>query len=92
MFSAPAAGTQYQIVLPGGATNSLTVGAAREFLPQPPVIGISSLPNGVLTGVVSVNHHDLSFKGAFVSPAAGGGGFVLQTNGQTEGFQILPQP
>jgi cyclophilin family peptidyl-prolyl cis-trans isomerase len=92
MFSAPAAGTQYQIVLPGGATNSLTVGAARGFLPQPPVIGISSLPNGVLTGVVSVNHHDLSFKGAFVSPAAGGGGFVLQTNGQTEGFQILPQP
>jgi cyclophilin family peptidyl-prolyl cis-trans isomerase len=91
-FAAPVAGTQYQMVLAGGTTNSLAVSPARQFVPAPPIVGISLLPTGVLSGFIDVNQHKLPFKGAFISPTAGGAGFIVDTNGQTDGFQIPAQP
>ena len=80
------------MVLAGGTTNSLAVNQARQFVPQPPVVAISLLPTGVLSGYIDVNQDKLAFKGAFISPSAGGAGFILDTNGQMDGFQIPPQP
>jgi hypothetical protein len=90
-FAAPVAATQYQIVVAGGTTNSLAVSKARQFVPAPPVTGISLLPTGVLSGFIELSDGKRPFKGAFLSPSAGGAGFVLDTNGQTDGFQILQQ-
>ena len=90
-FSAPAAGTQYRMVL-AGETNALTVSPAGQFTPRPPVTQISLQSTGVLTGQIDVGNEKLPFKGAFVSPSAGGAGFILETNGLTTGFQIPPQP
>jgi hypothetical protein len=91
-FAAPVAGTQYQMVLAGGTTNSLAVNTVRQFVPQPPVVAISLLPTGVLSGYIDFNKDKLAFKGAFISPSAGGAGFIMDTNGQMAGFQIPPQP
>ncbi len=91
-FAAPLADTQYQMVLAGGITNVLAVNSARQFAPHPPITAISLLPTGVLSGVVNVNNSNRPFKGAFVSPSAGGGGFFIDTNGQTDGFLITPLP
>jgi peptidyl-prolyl cis-trans isomerase A (cyclophilin A) len=91
-FAAPVANTQYQMVLAGGTTNSLAVSKTRQFVAAPPVTAISLLPTGVLSGFIDVGHDKLPFKGAFISPAAGGAGFIVDTNGQTDAFQILPQP
>ena len=55
-------------------------------------MGISLLPTGVLSGLIDVNQAELPFKGAFISPSAGGAGFILEADGQTVGFQISPQP
>ena len=67
---------------PGGAVHA----------PVPPVTQISLQSTGVLTGQIDVGNEKLPFKGAFVSPSAGGAGFILETNGLTTGFQIPPQP
>jgi hypothetical protein len=91
-FSAPVADTQYQIILAGGTTNALTVGATRQFAPESPIVRISLLPSGLLSGVVDFKDNKLSFKGAFVSPSTGGAGFILGSGGQTYGFEISPQP
>jgi cyclophilin family peptidyl-prolyl cis-trans isomerase len=91
-FAAPVADTQYQMVLAGGTTNSLTVSKARQFVPQPPIASISLLPTGGLSGFMDINNDKLPFKGVFISPSAGGAGFILDTNGLTDGFQITPQP
>jgi cyclophilin family peptidyl-prolyl cis-trans isomerase len=88
-FAPPVAGTQYQMVLAGGTSNSLTVSSAQKFVPQPPITAISLLPTGVLSGAIDLNSNKLSFKGAFVNPTNGGAGFIIGTNGQTQGFQII---
>jgi cyclophilin family peptidyl-prolyl cis-trans isomerase len=90
-FAAPKADTQYQMVL-AGATNTLNVSQARQFVPRAPITTISLLPTGLLSGYTDVEHGELLFKGAFISPSAGGAGFILDTDGQTVGFQIPPQP
>jgi hypothetical protein len=92
VFAAPAAGTQYQMLLAGGISNSLPVSAARQFASQSPIVGISFLSTGVLSGYIDLHQDKLPFKGAFISPSEGGAGFIIHKNGQTEGFQILPQP
>jgi hypothetical protein len=92
-FAAPVAGAQYQMVLAGAGTPlALAVNQARQFVPKSPIMKISLLPTGVLSGTIDVNQANLPFKGAFISPAAGGAGFILEANGQTAGFQIPPQP
>jgi cyclophilin family peptidyl-prolyl cis-trans isomerase len=91
-FAAPLADTQYQMVLAGGITNVLAVNSARQFVPHPPIAAISLLPTGVLSGRMVVQDGNRPFKGAFISPSAGGGGFVVDTNGQTDGFLISPLP
>jgi peptidyl-prolyl cis-trans isomerase A (cyclophilin A) len=90
LFAAPLADTQYQLVLAGGVTNTLTVNSARQFVPHSPITAISLLPTGVLSGLIDVNHSNRPFRGAFVSPSAGGGGFFVDTNNQTSGFLISP--
>jgi cyclophilin family peptidyl-prolyl cis-trans isomerase len=90
-YAAPVAGTQYQMVLSDGSSNSLTVGHTGQFVAAPPIVAISLLPTGVLSGSIDVNNTKFAFKGAFVSPTAGGAGFIVDTNGP-EGFQIPPQP
>ena len=92
LFAAPAANTQYEMVLAGGAASPLAISKARQFVPQPPIVAIFLLPTGVLSGVIDVNNAKLPFKGAFINPSAGGAGFILDTGGQTEGFQITPAP
>ena len=91
-FAAPLAGAPYQMVLAGGTKIPLAVSQARQFVPRPPIVGITLLPTGVLSGSIDVNHNDLPFKGIFISPSAGGAGFILDANAQTDGFQIPPQP
>lgn len=91
-FAAPLAGSQYQMILAGGTTLPLAVNRARQFVPQPPLVGISLLTTGVLSGNVDINQAKLPFKGVFISPSAGGAGFILDADGQTVGFQISPQP
>jgi cyclophilin family peptidyl-prolyl cis-trans isomerase len=91
-FAAPLAGTQYQMALPGGTTNALPVSSARQFVAQSNIVSISLLSTGVLSGYVEVNKTKLAFKGAFIDPTNGGAGFLIEAGGQTEGFQILPQP
>jgi cyclophilin family peptidyl-prolyl cis-trans isomerase len=92
VFEAPTAGTHYRMVLPGGTTNFLTVNASRQFAASSPILRISLQPTGLLSGLINVNDHQLSFKGAFISPSAGASGFIINTNGGTDGFLILPEP
>jgi cyclophilin family peptidyl-prolyl cis-trans isomerase len=89
-YMAPVADTQYQMIL-AGATNALTISKVRQFVPQSPVVAISLLATGVLSGSIDLNHDNLPFKGAFISPSAGGGGFIIDKNGKIEGFQIFPE-
>jgi cyclophilin family peptidyl-prolyl cis-trans isomerase len=91
-FAAPVAGTQYQMVLPGGTTNPLSVNSSRQFVSQSPIVSISLQPSGVLSGYMDVNKDKLAFKGAFIDPTNGGAGFIIDAPGQYEGFQIMPQP
>jgi cyclophilin family peptidyl-prolyl cis-trans isomerase len=91
-FQAPVENTQYQMRVAGGTSASLPVSTAGQFVPQPPIVGISLLPTGVLSGHIDVNNTTFQFKGAFISPSQGGAGFVLEPDGQTEGFTIDPQP
>jgi hypothetical protein len=85
----PVPDTQYQIILPG-ATNSLTVNRAGQFVSQPPVAAITLQPTGILSGAIDLNQSKLPFKAAFISPSAGGAGFIIDNNGKTQGLQIQP--
>jgi cyclophilin family peptidyl-prolyl cis-trans isomerase/uncharacterized protein (DUF2141 family) len=87
----PTAGTTYQFVLPGGTTDSLSVNASHQFEAAGSIEAISLLPTGVISGRVEINGGKLPFKGVFISPAQGGGGFIIDS-GQTEAFTIEPQP
>jgi len=91
-FTPPVASTTYHFVPTAGTTDSLFVNKLHQFVLTPPIVEISLLSTGVLSGYVDVNSDKLPFKGAFISPSAGGAGFILDTNGQTDGFQIPPQP
>jgi uncharacterized repeat protein (TIGR02543 family) len=90
-FEAPVAGTTYQFVLASGSTNSLSVNKSRQFTPSTPILGISLLPSGILSGRIDIEGDKLPFKGAFISPAEGGAGFIIGASGQMEGFTIGPQ-
>jgi hypothetical protein len=92
-YQAPAAGTTSQMVVPGVTTNSLPVNNGQHFVAAPPaIVGITLLSSGVLSGHIEVDGAKLPFKGAYISPVEGGAGFIIGADGQTEGFQILPQP
>jgi len=89
LFEAPVAGTHYQMILAGGASNSLAVSASRQFLAQSNVVSISLASTGVLSGYINVSDEKLPFKGAFIDPTNGGAGFIIDKSGQTQGFQII---
>ncbi len=91
-FQAPAAGTTSQMVVAGVTTNSLPVNNGQHFVADPPIVGITLLPSGVLSGHIDIDGDKLPFKGAYISPLEGGAGFIIGADGQPEGFQILPQP
>jgi len=91
-FEAPVADTNYQMVLAGGITNSLPVNKSHQFVPVAPITGISLLPTGVLSGHIDLNGDKRPFKGAFISPSEGGAGFILETGGQTDPFEISIEP
>jgi hypothetical protein len=97
---APAGGPSYQIIFGEGSsgagaalTNFLSVNTSKQFVPAGGAarLQVSLLASGLLTGTY-FNGQTFPFKGVFISPGAGGGGFILGTNGQTESFQIPPQP
>ena len=91
-FAPPPANGEFEMVLPGGSTNSLPVKKAGQFSAVAPIVGITLLPTGVLSGSIETNNQRRPFKGVFISPSAGGGGLILDSNGGTEGFEILPKP
>jgi hypothetical protein len=89
VFAAPVAGTHYQMILAGGNTNALAVSSSRQFVAQTPVVSVSLNSSGVLSGYIEVSEEKLAFKGAFIDPTHGGAGFIIDKNGQTQGFQII---
>jgi cyclophilin family peptidyl-prolyl cis-trans isomerase len=88
-FAAPLADTQYQMLLAGGAAYSLTVGKTRQFVAQSNIVAISLQSSGVLSGYIDLSGGKFPFKGAFISPSGGGAGFIIDTDGQKEGFQLI---
>ncbi len=97
-FVRPAAGSQYSIVFEGGTivpplTNTLTVTNAGQFVAAgSPAdnLKISLSANGVITGSI-LNTNDnmtLRFKGAFISPAQGGSGFIPEAGGKMGCFEL----
>jgi hypothetical protein len=101
-FIRPVSGSQYSIVFSGGIitpplTNTLTVNRAGQFVVSGAAtdkLKISLSANGVLTGSIvnSAHHKTFPFKGAFLSPARGGSGFIPEGNGQTGSFDISLVP
>ncbi len=101
-YIAPVPGTGYQVVFSGGSittplNNSLTVSGSRQFVPAPGApdkLTISLSAAGVIAGSIfnPADNKTLPIRGAFSSPAAGGSGFVLDPDGQTEPFQITLVP
>jgi cyclophilin family peptidyl-prolyl cis-trans isomerase len=89
VFAGPAANTQYQMILAGGTSNSLPVNSSRQFEPQLNVVAITLQSGGILSGNIDVGGEKLPFKGAFIDPANGGAGFIIDKSGQTQGFQII---
>jgi hypothetical protein len=80
------------MVLPEGITYPLAISDAGQFIPQAPIEAISLSINGVLAGYIEINNDKLAFKGAFISPSEGGAGFIIDKDGQKEGFQIILRP
>jgi cyclophilin family peptidyl-prolyl cis-trans isomerase len=101
-YVAPLPGSHYQVVFSGGTINTplintLTVSAARQFVPAPGALDkltISLSTAGVITGkfLNPADNQTLQIHGAFSNPTIGGLGFVLDSNGQSEPFQIAPIP
>ena len=75
----------------GGTAYNMQINSAGQFNPVTPVKQINLLPTGVLSGQIEINNKALPFKGIFISPTAGGGGFILN-DGTNNGFQISAQP
>ncbi len=92
VFAPPVAGSQYQMLLAGGTSNALAVSPTHQFVAHAPIVSISLLPTGLLSGLIDIDHDNRPFKGAFISPSLGGAGFFVDTNSQTFGFQISPLP
>ena len=99
----PGAGVKYQIVFAGGTltssvTNTFFCNAAGTMVAASGTTdqlkGSLVLSTGVLKGSIlnPFSHQTLNFNGAFISPAQGGGGFTLDTGGQTGYFEISPAP
>jgi hypothetical protein len=101
-YTPPTAGSVYSMVIQGGTatpplTNSLTVTPGGQFgVEDEPEdkLKISLTGSGALSGsfVNPASGAALKFKGAFVSPAQGGFGFVPDANGQIGTFQIQLAP
>jgi hypothetical protein len=91
VFTPPQAGSNYEMSVAGGAAYNLQISSAGQFESATPVNQISLLPTGVLSGQIEINNKGLAFKGIFISPTAGGGGFILN-DGTNNGFQISAQP
>jgi uncharacterized protein (DUF2141 family) len=91
LFTPPQPGGGYDLIVAGGTTANLQVSQAGQFIPATPVKQINLLPTGVLSGQMDLNNGALPFKGIFVNPAAGGGGFIL-SDGTNNGFHISAQP
>jgi hypothetical protein len=91
LFAPPQAGGSYEMVLAEGTAASLQVSPARQFVPATIVKQMKILPTGVFSGQIEINQGALPFKGIFVNPALGGGGFILN-DGTNNGLQITLQP
>jgi hypothetical protein len=52
-------------------------------------VAISLQSSGVLSGYIDLSGGKFPFKGAFISPSGGGAGFIIDTDGQKEGFQLI---
>src|SRR5208283_2815780 len=77
LFALPQPGSSYEMAVAGGTAYHLQINNAGQFVPATPVKQITLLPTGVLSGQIEINNQALPFKGIFLSPAAGGGGFIL---------------
>jgi cyclophilin family peptidyl-prolyl cis-trans isomerase len=100
-FVAPATGSNYQIVFGGGTLTSLVTNVfSFKGTVIVPAAGTTDGLTGTLTskGVLKgsivnpFNNEKLTFNGAFISPTNGGGGFTLDTGGQTGYFEIGQLP
>lgn len=88
----PAANTQYDFVVPGDTTVTVTVNAEHKFVASSPFVNIALSPSGILTGTIKLVAGSASFKGAFINPSLGGGALIWEGGkAGTEGFKILPQ-
>jgi cyclophilin family peptidyl-prolyl cis-trans isomerase len=88
-FAAPLADTTYQMLLAGGTAYSLPVSKERQFVAQSNIVAISLQSSGILSGYIDLGGDKLPFKGAFISPAGGGAGVIIDVDGQKEGFQLI---
>ncbi|HEX3717732.1 MAG TPA: peptidylprolyl isomerase [Verrucomicrobiae bacterium] len=97
-YITPVNGSQYQVVFEGGTINPsldniLTV-KAGQFVPAagaPDKLKISLSAAGVITGTIynPADKKTLPIRGSFINPSVGGSGFVLDTDGGADQFQIL---
>jgi hypothetical protein len=103
-YTAPKAGTHYQIVFDGGTlteplTNSLTVTAAGQFTADAGQtnnldVKVKLTPaTGAITGqFLDPPGETLQFHGAFVSPESGGSGYILDSDDETGYFEMSLVP
>ncbi|HEY3914111.1 MAG TPA: peptidylprolyl isomerase, partial [Verrucomicrobiae bacterium] len=98
-YVAPVNGSQYEVVFSGGTinpavSNLLTV-TKGKFVPAASAsdkLTITLSASGAITGTIhnAANNKTLPIRGSFTSPPVGGSGFVLDTDGQADPFQIVP--
>lgn len=100
-YVAPINGSQYQVVFEGGTVNpslnnTLTVNKSGQFVPGagPDKLKISLSAAGAITGTIynPADNKTLPIRGSFSNPSVGGSGFILDTDGQSDPFQILLVP
>ncbi|HEY2759483.1 MAG TPA: hypothetical protein VGI75_02030, partial [Pirellulales bacterium] len=96
-FIPPAPNTQYSFIFSGGnltnsITNLVTVDVNGNFADSPVTSGLSLSADGQLSGNFSnpQTGETLSLQGGFINPLLGGGGFVPDNSGTSEGFLIQP--
>jgi hypothetical protein len=92
-------GSQYEVVFSGGTINpavsNLITVTKGQFVPaagSTDKLTITLSASGAITGTIhnAANNKTLPIRGSFTSPPVGGSGFVLDTDGQTDPFQIVP--
>jgi cyclophilin family peptidyl-prolyl cis-trans isomerase len=93
----PANGSQYVVTFAGGSVDSplsnvLTVKAGK-FVPAPGALdklSITLSASGAITGTIynPASKKTLPIRGSFSNPSIGGSGFTLDTDGQSDPFQI----